>query len=137
MRHVNKTHATGGVPPSPSRESHGMHGAERRDRRCCPKYLGLPTLLGFLLFFFWGKTGERHNLPYLLDTVILNQTKQLLIQRKVRLLHRCTLVRALPAHALALSLALCRCRVPFDQGVHSRQHQPMQQEDATSNKGGV
>lgn len=59
-------------------------------------------LLGFFFFFFWGKTGERHNLHYLLDTIILNQTKQLLIQRKVRLLHRCTLVRALPAHALAL-----------------------------------
>lgn len=57
---------------------------------------------------------ERHNLQYLLDTVILNQTKQLLIQLIVILLHRCTLVRALPAHALALSLALCRCRVPFD-----------------------
>lgn len=55
VRRVNKTHATGGVPPSPSRDSQGMHGAERRERRCCPKYLGLPTLLGFFFFSFKGK----------------------------------------------------------------------------------
>lgn len=113
VRRVNKTHATGSVPPPPPRDSQGMHGAERRERRCCPKYFGLPTLLGFF-FFLLGKTGERHDLLYLLDTIILNQTKQLLIQLFVPLLHRCTLVRAMSAHALALSLALCRCRVPFD-----------------------
>lgn len=92
-----------------------------------PQVLGSPHSPWFLLLFFWGKTGERHNLPYLLDTIILNQTKQLLIQRIVPLLHRCTLVRALPAHALALLLASAAAVSRSIQGVHSRQHQPMQQ----------
>lgn len=114
MRRVNKTHATGGVPPLPlprlPRDARrGTQGAA-----LLPQVLGSPHSPWFFFFFFWGKTGERHDLHYLLDTIILNQTEQLLIQPPVILLHRCTLVCALPAHALALSLALCRCRVPLD-----------------------
>lgn len=97
------------LPRLPQDARRGTQGAA-----LLPQVLGSPHSPWFLLLFFWGKTGERHNLQYILDTIILNQTKQLLIQLIVPLLHRCTLVRALPAHALALSLALCRCRVPFD-----------------------
>ena len=105
VRRVNKTHATGGVPPLPLPRLPRDARRGTQGPALLPQVLGSPHSPWFLLFFFWGKTGERHNLPYRLDTIILNQTKQLLIQLIVRLLHRCTLVRALPAHALVLSLA--------------------------------